>query len=324
MKITNLNLDYKEIYPLIFVYSNMLDQLDRIYDTLRESESRKVNEEQNGKYFFDKWKDWFVFGSYMDEKPMHLAVQDRVTNHLNPDLTDVLRYQEEIIFNEEIHASNAIRTAVTIACTSYVEKNKITLPKNSYITNPNYAKYISDVVIGVHHVEPSDEWKSNGKSIRDLSMNYHTDFNISEWYWPSDKFFITCTTYINDDYDGGELRFFIDGDLITYKPKAGDIVVFPSGSPLFPGTHPYFHGVGVVQNGEKYFCRCYIKHEVEETEIWSSGVKLFGKEKWEQLAKDLVREDNTLHFHNDPLKVKRVYKNTTVWESPLVKKLYGK
>jgi hypothetical protein len=65
----------------------------------------------------------------------------------------------------------------------------------------------------------------------------HTDHGFS----------YTCTVssvaYFNDDYEGGELWFpYLD---LTFKPEAGDIVMFPS-------TFIYAHAAKPVVSGVKY------------------------------------------------------------------------
>lgn len=50
--------------------------------------------------------------------------------------------------------------------------------------------------------------------------------------------------YLNDDYSGGEI-FFPDLDF-EYKPKAGDLVMFPCNS------NEYRHGVKKVLSGSRY------------------------------------------------------------------------
>lgn len=50
--------------------------------------------------------------------------------------------------------------------------------------------------------------------------------------------------YLNDNYDGGEL-YFPNQDFL-YKPKAGDIVTFPSGGTEYP------HEVKKVKSGKRY------------------------------------------------------------------------
>ena len=288
-----ISFEYKEIYPLIYVYQGLLEDHIQLARIMKNSEK-----ESKGRYYLKDWTPWFVFGTYADQK-------------LHGDDAD----KTHAMYVNERYLCQRINEANNSALSHYVGKNNINLPKESYITTPNYAKYVSGVLVGLHEGAMEDG------SDRVLNMNYHTDYAIGEWYWPNDKFFITCTTYVNDDYDGGELRFFVDGNIITYKPKAGDVLVFPSGSPLYPGTHPYFHAVGQVENGEKFLTRAYIKHKWHITDEWLEGEKQF-KEDWPKIAKELIKEDNTLHFHPDILKVEKSYKNMSVWESPLIEKLY--
>lgn len=53
---------------------------------------------------------------------------------------------------------------------------------------------------------------------------------------------ITCVTYLNDDYAGGEIYFPFFG--IEKRPNAGDIL-------MYPGSWQYLHGVKKVQ-GVRY------------------------------------------------------------------------
>jgi len=54
---------------------------------------------------------------------------------------------------------------------------------------------------------------------------------------------LSLVAYINDDYEGGELFFRLQG--INYIPKAGDVVLFPS-------NFMYPHQAKVVHSGTKY------------------------------------------------------------------------
>lgn len=54
--------------------------------------------------------------------------------------------------------------------------------------------------------------------------------------------------YINDDYEGGQLSYPLQG--VTYVPKAGDVIFHPG---IF--THP--HEAGVVTKGVKYVCTVF-------------------------------------------------------------------
>ena len=54
---------------------------------------------------------------------------------------------------------------------------------------------------------------------------------------------ISATIYFNDNYEGGEIEFKHFN--ISYKPKAGDIMVFCS-------DYPYMHRVTPVKSGLRY------------------------------------------------------------------------
>lgn len=54
---------------------------------------------------------------------------------------------------------------------------------------------------------------------------------------------VSCITYLNDEYEGGELHFpYLD---LTYTPKVGDSVFFPS-------TYIFAHASKPVTSGVKY------------------------------------------------------------------------
>lgn len=54
---------------------------------------------------------------------------------------------------------------------------------------------------------------------------------------------VSLVAYVNDDYEGGEIEFRTWG--ITYKPEAGDLVIFPS-------NYMYPHKSKPVLSGTKY------------------------------------------------------------------------
>lgn len=101
-------------------------------------------------------------------------------------------------------------------------------------------------------------------SLRACLDDYGRDYQIRvDWigafnmvkYGPGEKFnahsddgepyrcTISAVGYINDDYEGGELYFnYFD---LTYKPRAGDFVIFPS-------SYIYSHASIPVTQGIKY------------------------------------------------------------------------
>jgi hypothetical protein len=56
---------------------------------------------------------------------------------------------------------------------------------------------------------------------------------------------ISSLFYLNDDYEGGELYFPLQG--IKFKPKKGAAY-------FFPGDRNYIHGVSEIKSGIRYTC----------------------------------------------------------------------
>lgn len=294
--------EYIEIYPHIFIYKNLFPDHKRLYDVLKESSINGI-----GKYLLNKWKDWFVFGSYVDEKDISFQQNSILVDSKKQEISET-----DGFFNEELYLVLRVKGAVNRAMCHYIGANNVDLPHDAYMTKPNYAKYYPDVTLGFLHDQ-------------ELTMNYHTDYLMGEWFWENQNFLITSTTYMNDDYESGEISFFIDGDIVTYKPEAGDVLVFPSGSPLYaPAKNPYFHGVQKIKSGEKYLIRTYVKYPQKGNDLWHKNVEKYGIEEWKKIAHDISKNQNSLAFEHNSDKIKRTYNNMTVWESPLVNFLYKK
>jgi len=69
--------------------------------------------------------------------------------------------------------------------------------------------------------------------------------------------------YINDDYEGGELYFPLQG--IQFKPKRGAAY-------FFPGDMNYIHGVTKIESGIRYTCPFFwtiAKHTGERQPQWA-------------------------------------------------------
>jgi len=294
------DLIYEEIYPHIFVYKNLFPDHQDLHRTLHESSNSA-----NGQFLLGEWKPWFIFGSYAHPKDIHLLRHPIDYEALKKD------FSFDGLFNSELYLSFRVNGSVFQALTHYIGLNKVKLPPKSFIEKPNYAKYQPDVTIG-------------SKGSQELTMNYHTDYAIGEWFWENKNFLITATTYMNDNYDGGEISFFVNGDIISYKPEAGSIVVFPSDSPLYaPGKNPYFHGVHKVTGGSKYLIRSYVRYPQAGNDLWHKNLEKYGESEWRKIAEQMVKGHNMISFEHNDERVKKTYGNITIWQSPLVDFLYN-
>jgi hypothetical protein len=120
-------------------------------------------------------------------------------------------------------------------------------------------------------VLPSLWWKEQGHVVAyspNSAMGFHSDNDVN--YQPgavpdlqlATRHVVGCILYFNDSVDsveeikkheftGGELDFsYLD---VTYKPKTGDIVFFPS-------NYMASHKVGDVKNGARYAYISYFSH----------------------------------------------------------------
>lgn len=104
------------------------------------------------------------------------------------------------------------------------------------------------------------------------TIGVHTDWHNHRIDEPGPKQLLTYTIYINDNYEGGEVDFIDENDkhLIAYKPKRGDVTVFPSG-------RPYWHGARAVTSDEsKFFIRTFAVHRLTPNKRWIDGLRIWG------------------------------------------------
>ena len=77
------------------------------------------------------------------------------------------------------------------------------------------------------------------KYLEGVGMGPHIDWNEKNNYVE-----YVLVIYLNDDYDGGAIRFVEPEVDITVKPKAGSVL-------MFPANMPYRHESLVAKNGRK-------------------------------------------------------------------------
>jgi hypothetical protein len=255
--------DCKEIYPKVFVYSNVFKDVESFLDTIIESE---VNPEGSMIY---PWETWYTFGLEAD-------------NFIR-DAKDTERVIKEKAVLEEID-----RILYTVA-DDYFEKHNVSYTFDTFI----------DKVDG----RTKNKWQKMGPSIckyhanfavaEELAMHYHTDYQVEKKDARGYNFSVTITMYLNDDYEGGGVDFLINNKLFYYKPKAGDVIVFPAGDPGFltEGDELYYHGVRKVIGAPKYFIRNNLLRFNEGTEEWIKNQQLYGEEIWDQMERERWKKD---------------------------------
>jgi hypothetical protein len=244
----------KTLYPKIEVYKGLLPEHKKIFEIIKSTEGLTEEDKDSGEHYFNPWYQWSAFGLYSSTKH-----KDAVEDQLGKNET----------FDNEYWAAETVFDAYNVALDHYIEKYNVDLPKDSELGSSSFCKYHTNV----------DTLKNN------LTMQFHTDFKQTEKDMPGNQFFITCTVYINDDYEGGEIEFYVDGEFVpAYKPEAGDIMVFPSGE-------PYYHGVRTATQGNKYLIRNFMFYPYEGSEEWLANQSKYGAVKWAQMERRRMAED---------------------------------
>ena len=256
-----MEIEYIELYPNVHVYTNLMPDAQELYEIMKESEQKSY-----GKYFLRNWEDWSYFGTYSQKKEIDESVE----------------FGE--IYNKEKFLEDRLTESYSKALDHYLKICNVELPDGYKIASNSFCKYKE---------RPRPETEK-------LAMQYHTDFIKSERDMPGRKFLITCTAYINDNYEGGNVEFYItdSGKKIHYRPKAGEIMIFPSGE-------PYYHGVTNILNGEKFFVRNFVLGpKFEGTKEWLENQREVGAWNWfiqEKTRLDYENPRNMIYFYNDEI-----------------------
>lgn len=278
----------EEIYPRILVYNNIFEDPQRMYDIVK-----RIDTQDN--QLFESWKEWYTFGMKVEDFGIWF---DRTKNETIP-VTDIepkneIQEEQKYFITQLINGFHKVNN-------DYIKKFNVDvdLSATSKPINPLPRGEADDFRTFEETVKT---WRWTGPSLckyfvdagkgEDLEMNYHSDYIREPITTPGYKFAITTTTYINDDYEGGDLDFVIDNKLVGYKPKMGDFVVFPSGHPqiLTEDGKVYLHGVKNSYKTEKYFTRLYWTKFHAGDPLWFENEERYGKEEWSKMQGPLMEE----------------------------------
>jgi predicted 2-oxoglutarate/Fe(II)-dependent dioxygenase YbiX len=236
---------YDVLYPKVVVYRDAFPNVSDFVNKLKK---------------YDQWEKWYDVGKqiHFGKKFHHMfenfpSLEEWDNAHKN--------YQESIV---EIQPETKIIEDLFYFLTKdYLDKFPMTLD--------NWIRAGGDILC--YEAKPEDFVTKEASGNANLALPFHTDFHQPKGDEPGIKPGITVTMYLNDDHEGGEISYrifegkdtehVIEGtkliptipydkpiDEFTYKPKAGDIIIFPS-------NIPFYHGVHKVTKGFKYFVRTF-------------------------------------------------------------------
>lgn len=243
-----------------------IDVYQNIFKDVEKTLSLLKKTEESGSQLLGKWDTWYTFGSILRF----------------PKIENVTVGSEEYELYKEL---NDIFLAV---CKDYIARNGHVDFFNSNkwtVLEPHVCKYFPNAGVGYDG----------------MALDYHTDYQNELEGEPGWKYGFTVTMYLNDDYSGGEVDFFDGKNTITFKPKAGDVTVFPSGSPDIDPTNRYMHGVFVAKNNPKYFVRMHYQYWKDGSQEYNDGLKKYGQDAWQEILKSKYHEIRVnFDFENSP------------------------
>lgn len=271
-----------ELCDGVMVYRGVFDNPEKMFKIIKDSSTNNLDR------VLGPWSQWSQFGEYIKEGFSTLNGFNEKRNknvtfdpeHINDLEADTETKQEQKDFLLEMYRGFDEVTSAYIL--KYGENFKFdkeeqietkdgSLVPLWVIDGPSFCKYHKDVET-------------------EMSMVYHSDYIREPIKSPGYKFAITANYYFNDDYEGGEIDFYIDGKLFKYKPVAGDWLVFPSGHPevLNKNDQVYLHGVFPSRGGEKFFCRNYWKKYEVGSQEWFEKEEEFGKDVWASMQDGIM------------------------------------
>ena len=261
------------VFPRVTVYQNLLQDVDKVLKIVKKSESNK-----NNKYMFNNWTSW-------------RANWDGMSMHTEKDITDFTPSKDQEYLDQEFLHSR-LSEAYSFAYKDYFKD----YPENSGVwpdiikdwNFENNMRWTKSGITFLKYFQDNEELKKHDpeNGLYHLSMNYHTDTNHQNLDARDSKLIITITFYLNDDYDGGEISFYngTDNKVYNYKPKAGDITVFPS-------FEPYYHGVLPFSKNDRYLIRMFFMYNFEGTKDWLANEEKYGKELWFEMEEDRLSKE---------------------------------
>jgi hypothetical protein len=250
----------KEIlYNGVVVYRNAVPNKEKIINFLKEC---------------DYWQDWYDVG-----KEIPLAANDNIFNYQTFPTKEewdskVNSWNNAPFFQrypEAVQSLNwlALEEAFYNTTQDYVSLFPVEDIPNWYRGGANFLRY---------DAKSEDEVTIKASGTEKYALPFHTDFPYQVAHKEGVKPALTVTMYLNDDYEGGDIEyriydkhfvnFRIEGEQMieidtghtipgfNYKPKAGDIIIFPS-------KLPYYHGVKKITAGQKLFLRTFWMYNPE-------------------------------------------------------------
>lgn len=276
-----------KIFNQCIVYQNNEFDSNAILDTIKNSE------ELGEGYLIEKWEDWYQFGKksrFLDPRKevnkfteqldnLHTDAFFKIKNFMNKCVEDYVKNyldEGERSYPEYVNFSSLEKGQIIESLVG----QKIVTPDNT--SDPSFQHPVNGWIENSY-----DILKHRPFTNAEYAIGWHTDRLQGLEYSPGPKPILTLTLYLNDDYEGGEVAFLKDGEekIIIYKPKAGDVVVFPSSNPFQHAAMP------ILSQNSKYFIRHFLTWTYPGSQEWNDSADKFGIDKWIEMENERVQSE---------------------------------
>ena len=259
--------------PFVNLYKGAFDNIDEIYEVVKNS----VDDRSGG--IIADWEPWYELGIRTNFKIPEEKLYDENydTSHLSESGL------------KEYKVLKQVRLTLDAAYTDFIQEWATPEKIAEYTNNPMYwedwKQVFSEFVthwnfrdILKENNPALDGWvgceiealRHNKETTKKFAINYHLDAFGSQ-FSAGPKAIITSTIYLNDDYEGGEVSYLDEFNnlIVNYKPKKGDLVVFPS-------YKPFFHAALPLSGNYKYFIRNFLIWNYSGSDEYKQMLEEFG------------------------------------------------
>ena len=281
------------VAPQIVIYKNLLSDASDILNIFKESQ-----EDNSADSFFKQWDSWSPNYNTPGEI-LKVRVVD-VSLDLEENDSDITKKQKQAV--SKIY--DAFNFAKDDFLKDWAQKGSWPSIITDWSTSDRRVWDNHEIdVLSYSSIDDPNKAHNPKDGVYNLPMNYHVDANPQDLHSKGTKLAITITMYLNDDYQGGEISFYNSEDdkMYNYKPKPGDVTVFPS-------FEPFYHGVLPMEGNKRYLIRSFLMYNYEGSKEWHEEKAMHEEDEWEKMEKQrrldsYTRSDHILRVvHNgDPV-----------------------
>lgn len=277
----NFNVDKIIVAPQIVIYKGLLKDSNDVLETFKKSQL-----EHDSDSYFPEWHEW---------NPTHNTFGKMLTVRTIDNSMKINDYDSEIC-KEQKKLAHKIYEAFNFVKEDFLKDwlgkgiwpEEITnwdTSNTEYWQNHDF-NVISYTEIDKKYIHDPSSGQYN------LALDYHVDAFPGTKHHEGPRLTLTITMYLNDDYENGEISFYsdLDNQVYNYKPRPGDITVFPS-------YYPFYHGVLPMKGNPRYLIRSFLLYNYEGSKEWHKEKHKYSREEWDVIKQKKIEDAKNSREH---------------------------